>query len=602
MPDKAKRDRSLLLAKLTRPTPDTNLLAFTFSKQMVRVMPNQNSVFGLQRATRALFAGVLCVLTVLCAAGSARAQSANASSSDDWFSSIFSTYGITIFLVTLLVGLFVFKKVRARKDAQELAAARSGGRVPRSQVALAVPVTPPRDPRTNESLVRSPEAPALREKPQTIEYEASAYGAYRIDQEVGKLVLGKPHRMDVMASRVADDRRAIEASLVKALASFDSGEDGRRRARKALEEYGFVARQSALMLLGRDAWERSSAARTLGQIGSQASLTFLIEALHDPDSVVRNQAVSSLGALKMPAAIGALLDIARRHSDIPASLLSETLSACSVESLGYLDSSSTEPALLADGSAGAELPELEPFASFEDLPSGDKDAELTEVLGQLETTDESGRARVVQQLGKHHAQRSVSALASTALNDLDPAVRSAAVTSLGSIDHESVFAPVLIALADESRGVRAAAARTLTSLHFDRADAYVRVTETADPETLRRVARACISTGIIAQAVDRLASEDRRQAYEAFSLFTLLARANETEPIVDAIQNHKDDEVRLCAVRVLNLAATPEVAPRLREIIASEGMPESVRTAVLEVLYKLDRELPATEPQVTTTL
>ena len=49
----------------------------------------------------------------------------------------------------------------------------------------------------------------------------SAFGAYRIDQEVGKLVLGKPHRMDVMASRVPDDRRAIEASLVKALSASD---------------------------------------------------------------------------------------------------------------------------------------------------------------------------------------------------------------------------------------------------------------------------------------------------------------------------------------------------------------------------------------------
>jgi len=317
---------------------------------------------------------------------------------------------------------------------------------------------------------------------------------------------------------------------------------------------------------------------------------------------VRNQAVSSLGALKMPAAIGALLDIARRHPDIPASLLSETLSACSVESLGYLDSSSTETALLGDGAPGADLPELEPFVTFEDLPAGDEDVELTKVLGQLETVDEGGRARVVQQLGTHHAQRSVSALAATALNDLDPAVRSVAVTSLGSIDHESVLAPVLIALADESRIVRAAAARTLTSLHFDRADAYVRVTETSDPDTLRRVARACISTGIIAQAVDRLASEDRHQAYEAFSLFTLLARANETDPIIDTIQSHKDDEVRLCAVRVLNVAARPEVAPQLREMIASEVMPENVRTAVLEVLYKLDQELSATETQVTTTL
>src|SRR5713226_5036236 len=413
---------------------------------MVKVMPTQNSVFGLQRAMRALMAGVLCVLAVLCAAGSARAQGADASSSDDWFSSIFSTYGVTIFLVTLLVGLLVFRKVRAGKSPREVAAAKSRGRTSRSQHTFVTSTTLTQDTRLNESLVRSPEAPQSREKPQPVENEASAYGAYRVDQEVGKLVLGKPHRMDVMASRVADDRRAIEASLVKALDSFDSGEDDRRRAREALEEYGFVARQSALMLLGRDAWERSSAARTLGQIGSQASLTFLIEALHDPDSVVRNQAVSSLGALKMPAAIGALLDIARRHSDIPASLLSETLSACSVESLGYLDSFSTEPALLADGSAGAELPELEPFITVEDLPAGDEDLELTKVLGQLETADESGRARIVQQLGAHHAQRSVSALAAMALNDLDPAVRSVAVTSLGSIDHESVLAPVLRAL------------------------------------------------------------------------------------------------------------------------------------------------------------
>ena len=76
--------------------------------------------------------------------------------------------------------------------------------------------------------------------------------------------------------------------------------------------------------------------------------------LHDNDSVVRNQAVSSLGSLKMPAAIGALLDIARRHPDIPASLLSETLSACSVESLGYLDAPSNEPAMLGSGASANE--------------------------------------------------------------------------------------------------------------------------------------------------------------------------------------------------------------------------------------------------------
>src|SRR5437764_6219632 len=408
--------------------------------------------------------------------------------------------------------------------------------------------------------------------------EASVYGAYRIDQEVGKLVLGKPHRMDVMASRATDDRRAIEASLVKALDGFDATEESRGRVRRALEEYGFVAHQSATLLLGRDAWERSFAARILGQICSKTSLPFLIEALHDGDSVVRNQAIASLGAPKMPSAIGALLDIARRHPDIPASLLSETLSACSVESLGYLDSPSSESAMNGDRRSASDPRDLEMFKSFEDLPAGQEDQALTEILLKLENRDEQqGRAQAAQQLGLHAAQRSVSALSSLALNDSDSSVRAAAVSSLGTIDHESVFAPVLIALADDSRIVRAAAARTLSSLPSDRAYAYLRVMESTDTQTMREVAQACIKTGIVAQTVDRLASEDRRQAYEAFSLFSLLARAGQTQRSLEAIRDHRDDEVRLCALRVLNVAALPELAPQVSELVVAEALREDVR-------------------------
>jgi hypothetical protein len=156
-----------------------------------------------------------------------------------------------------------------------------------------------------------------------------------------------------------------------------------------------------------------------------------------------------------------------------------------------------------------------------------------------------------------------------------------------------VFAPVLIALADDTREVRAAAARTLSSLHFDRAEAYNRVMEKADEKTLQDFAQACIKTGIVSQAVDRLASEDRRQAQEAFSLFSLLAKADETQAILDVIEKHKDLRVRLSAVRVLNVAGRVSVAPRLREMVSVEGMPEDVRTSILELLYKMDKE-PAT--------
>jgi len=553
---------------------------------MLKAMPTQPLTLRLRPVVSKIIFSLASAALIL--SGSITAHAAmQAESSGDWTSSIFSFYGITAMLVLLLVGLFVYQRISARKKAK--AAPNLRGRTQSSEKKY---LASARVQALEPSPLVERRQPAIEgaqvwEKP--VEPETAIYGAYRIDQEVSKLIVGKPHRMDVMSSRAPDDRRAIEASLIKALESSDTSDEGRRRARQALEEYGFVARQSATMLLGRDAWERSSAARTLGQIKSQSSLTSLIEALHDVDSVVRNQAVTSLGSLKMPAAIGALLDIARRHSDIPATLLSESLSACSVESLSFLDAPASEAASLSHASAN-QPDDMERFDSFEDLPAGADDVQLAQVLNQLENADEQMRISLAQQLAGHPVQRSVSALTSIVINDPEPAVRSAAVISLGMIDHETVFAPVLIALADESRIVRAAAARTLSSLHVDRADAYVRVLETADADMLRRIASACVKTGIVAQAVDRLASEDRHQAYEAFSLFSLLARADETLPIIDAIENHRDEEVRLCAIRVLSMSGQTSVNTKLRELASREDIPENVRTAVLEALYKLDQD------------
>jgi HEAT repeat protein len=224
---------------------------------------------------------------------------------------------------------------------------------------------------------------------------------------------------------------------------------------------------------------------------------------------------------------------------------------------------------------------------------GDEDDALLGLLTKLESSDTAERAQVARELASHRAQRSVSALCSTAMHDPDQSVRAAAVAGLGNIDHESVFAPVLISLADDTREVRAAAARSLSSLHFDRAEAYARVMKTADLKTLQTFAQACVKTGIAAQAVDRLASEDRRHAQEAFALFSVLAKAGEVQPILEIIQTHPDVQVKLAAVRVLSVAGSSDAARKLRELVATEGMPEDVRTSILELLYKFDKE-PAT--------
>jgi HEAT repeat protein len=551
---------------------------------------------NLRRVALASLSAVSCITIFCTAALAAQTAPEQPPEGDGFFAWLIEDYGFTVIFAVALVAFFVWRKVKSRMESRPAKDVVIGKL--ESQPPMKAQETQARAERRKALRPDVKERPTLKEnerpEPAAPQFEASApdnehtaYGAYRIDQEVGKLVLGKPHRMDVMASRAHDDRRAIEASLIKALTAPDIDEAARGRARRALEDYGFVAQQTALLLQGRDAWERSSAARVLGQIGSELSLPSLLEALHDNDSVVRNQVVTSLGQLKHPAAIGALLDIARRHPDIPPSLLSQTLSACSVEGIGYLDSPAfdlNEPM----GQDGSEPQELQPL--FEDLPMGDEDDALLGLLTRFEGHDVTERTQIARELGSHKAQRAVSALCESALHDPDASVRSAAVTALGSIDHESVFAPVMIALADDTREVRAAAARTLSSLHFDRAAAYTRVMQSNDKNTLQEFAKACVKTGIVAQAGDRLGSEDRRQAHEAFCLFAVLAKAGEMQPIVDLIQSHKDNRVRLAAVHALQAADGSAAAAVARDLVSLEGLPEDVRTNILEMLYKLDNQ------------
>jgi HEAT repeat protein len=342
------------------------------------------------------------------------------------------------------------------------------------------------------------------------------FGSYRIDQEVARLIAGEPHSIEVLASRASDDRRAVETSLLKALRAHETDDDGRRRARQALEDYGFVARSCASLLLGSETFERVSSARALADMKSSQALSFLTEALYDPDPLVRNECVQSLGALGLPSAIGALLDVARRHQDVPAAILGPALTACSVESLelkwdsqaarhAYADSSSAEER------GGNDVRMIVPAVErYEELPEFIEDESLSAALVRIESTDADSRATAAQQLAQFQVRRAVAALATAACEDEEAAVRSAAVNSLGVINHESVFAYVIVALADEAREVRAAAARALSRLSFDRADAYVRLAETADARTLREVARACVKASLAAQAVARLTSEGRR--------------------------------------------------------------------------------------------
>jgi HEAT repeat protein len=514
---------------------------------------------------------------------------------DGFLSSVFSGTSVLIVLALGLFGLLVSQKIRSKQmtvgktatstDEEEWATPEtmdSGDQpLPNESKSLVRASDGARNGSSGSAVVRMPVAGPV-----------SLYGAYRIDQEVGKLLLGQPHRIDVLSSRATEDRRAIETSLIKGVNSTELDESSQRRAREALEEYGFVARQCATLLLAPDAFDRSSAARSLGEIKSAAALPFLLESLYDSEPIVRNQAVVSIGELKLPSAIGALLDIARTHPDVPSALLSRTLSACSVEGLDFFDAIVPETALLGGAEVGAvveAITQLEPAGDVENLPQTDEDERLVQALLALKSSDTTERSEALKVLVQFRVQSAVDAIAHVARYDTEPAIRSLATAALGSIDHESVFTAVVIGMADETREVRAAAARSLTRLSFDRADAYVRVIESGDEETIRSVAKACIQAGIVSQNLDRLANSDHRQAYETFSLISLLSKANMCEPVLEAVADHSRVDVRLKAVHLLACTRQPGTFDQLRELALREGISEVVKTALLEAMYKIDQ-------------
>ena len=523
---------------------------------------------------------------------------------EGWMASVFSGTSVLIVFSLGLFGLLVSRKLRSRA---EVGAANEGptvhdeeehpdeqAMVPSSNRQIAIANTGLA--RVNSGANGVSQSPVVR----LPAGPTSLYGAYRIDQEVSKLILGQAHRIDVLASRGSDDRRAIETSLIKGVNSSDLDESARRRAREALEEYGFVARQCATLLLAPDAFERTTAARSLGDIKSPAALPFLLESLYDSESIVRNQAVVSIGELKIPSAIGALLDIARTHPDVPSALLSRTLSACSVEGLDFFDAV-PEPSLLGSGHAGnivEEITHLEPVSAVEELPEGSDDPAFAEALVLLESEEVDERSQALKTLVQFPVQSSVGAITLVAQNDPEPAIRSQAISGLAAINHESVFPAVLLGLSDETREVRAAAARSLSRFSFDRADAYVRVIESGDEETIQNVAKACVQAGIVSQNLDRLASSDHRQAYEAFTLICLLAKAKVSEPILNAISDHPNIDVRLKAVHLLARTGEPEVFEQLRELAVSDGMREDVKTTLLDALYRLDQSNPKPEEPI----
>ena len=174
-------------------------------------------------------------------------------------------------------------------------------------------------------------------------------------------------------------------------------------------------------------------------------------------------------------------------------------------------------------------------------------------------------------------RNSVEALSQMALYDLSSTLRSKAISILSDFNHESVFETILQASADPTREVRAAAARALSKLTIDRADAWRRIFESGEKGRMLQAARAATESGIVKMSFDRLVHPDEKYSHEAFVLMALLIKAGETEEIFQTLEKNKNINVGRAILHVFKITKDQETLEKLDSLVEEKKMPPELQ-------------------------
>lgn len=198
--------------------------------------------------------------------------------------------------------------------------------------------------------------------------------------------------------------------------------------------------------------------------------------------------------------------------------------------------------------------------------------------------DEAVRELALRILSAFKTRNSIDALSQIALYDLSSNLRSKAVAVLTDFDHESVFETLLLACADPTREVRAAAARGLFKLSIDRANAWRRLSASSDDYKKSHTARAAIESGIAAKSFDRLVHYDMKIAYEAFSLVALLILSGETNEIFETIKKGRDEGVKFALLHVLSVVKDERALIELNKLRIDATLADAILEKVKEIV------------------
>lgn len=232
--------------------------------------------------------------------------------------------------------------------------------------------------------------------------------------------------------------------------------------------------------------------------------------------------------------------------------------------------------------ADSEIPSL-PFVATEAVVAASSSMENERGLDVAGASEKE-----IDIVGGAHAGMSAAVLRSLASED--ESERVAAIEELGRVGGEHAFPEVSAAFDDPSPEVRNAAARALFGLNADRAASFTRALREASPERRRNIGAALSASGMANEAIGNLMGESREKTYDAFSLLFLMAKAGEVQPLMRAVEEHPNNEVRLAVVKLLALSGQQEILPAFRRLAVRGSLPTEVRSAVMEAIYQISSQ------------
>lgn len=148
-----------------------------------------------------------------------------------------------------------------------------------------------------------------------------------------------------------------------------------------------------------------------------------------------------------------------------------------------------------------------------------------------------------------------------ALTSADPYRRMAALAGLARHGNSEAFGLIAGCFDDPAPQVRNAAARALRDREPDRTvESFTRAIEEGSPERARNIGVAIAASGLATEALHTLSAESREDTYKSLSLLFVMAKTGEIQPLVQAIEEHPEPEVRSAAIKLLNLSGQSAAA------------------------------------------